>query len=198
MPATSWQLHVILLISVAVNSSAAIFVPKAGPPSSSVKRNADLDWVDQQDLFDYNERDGSLWSDLLEQWTLRNISSSGSSSREGRVLQPNHRFIPTSGFYVTPVTKRLGVAAELEPHMRPPAGKVIAQQFQSAQREISETDLYLLGAIEKLVFRVDTLEQRLRRTEQLVYYMMQGNDPKDGKSDSGSGQEEGTYFVSNL
>lgn len=160
-----------------------------------------VDWVDEVDFYDYNARDGSLWSDLLEHWATRNVSSGG-GSRESRVLAPNRKYIPTSGFYIS---KRVGEAAELEPHMRPP-GKVITQnapnvvtQFRPSQqyspggsilaaqqqapqkqREVSETDLYLLGAIEKLVFRVDYMEQRLRRTEQLVYYLMQGNNPKDG------------------
>jgi hypothetical protein len=48
-------------------------------------------------------------------------------------------------------------------------------QGQGSPREVSETDLYLLSAIEKLVYRVDYLEQRLRRTEQIVYYLMAGN-----------------------
>lgn len=53
------------------------------------------------------------------------------------------------------------------------------QQYQfNSPREVSETDLYLLGAIEKLVFRVDYMEKRLRRTEQLVYYLMEGNKQK--------------------
>jgi hypothetical protein len=50
-------------------------------------------------------------------------------------------------------------------------------QFNSP-REVSETDLYLLGAIEKLVYRVDYMEKRLKRTEQLVYYLMAGNNQK--------------------
>lgn len=43
-------------------------------------------------------------------------------------------------------------------------------------QEVSETDLYLLSAIEKLVYRVDYMEKRLRKTEQLVYYLMAGNN----------------------
>lgn len=175
----NWTGYFLLLI-VCVNLCRAIFVPD----QQQLKKkdiDSNLDWVDEQDLYDYNSRDGTLWSDLLEQWVVR----SNSSSREGRVIQANHRYIPTSGFFIT---KRMGEAAELEPHMRPPGGKVISQfrpsqpyQNQNpAPREVSETDLYLLGAIEKLVFRVDYLEQRLRKTEQLVYYMMQGNNAKDG------------------
>ncbi|XP_016916410.1 C-type lectin domain family 12 member B isoform X1 [Apis cerana] len=43
------------------------------------------------------------------------------------------------------------------------------------KREVSETDLYLLGAIEKLVYRVDFLENRLKRAEELLYYVISGN-----------------------
>lgn len=49
-------------------------------------------------------------------------------------------------------------------------------------RAVSENDLYLLGAIEKLVYRVDYLESRVRRTEQLIYYLMAGNKQQEGKS----------------
>ncbi|KAL6422622.1 hypothetical protein ACFW04_010686 [Cataglyphis niger] len=44
------------------------------------------------------------------------------------------------------------------------------------KRDVSETDLYLLGAIEKLVYRVDHLEKRLRRAEELLYYVIAGNN----------------------
>ncbi|XP_071455748.1 uncharacterized protein [Hetaerina americana] len=39
---------------------------------------------------------------------------------------------------------------------------------------VSETDLYLLGAIEKLAKKVERLEQRLLRTEEALYYVMDG------------------------
>ncbi|XP_065163292.1 uncharacterized protein [Atheta coriaria] len=42
-------------------------------------------------------------------------------------------------------------------------------------RQVTETDLYLLGAIEKLVYRVDFMEKRLRRVEEMMYFMMAGN-----------------------
>ena len=76
----------------------------------------------------------------------------------------------------------------------PGVGSVLSQQQQQQQirpvpmqqqhvihngpqtfRAVSENDLYLLGAIEKLVYRVDYLESRVRRTEQLIYYLMAGN-----------------------
>lgn len=196
------QLALLILI-MGVQLCASIFVAEDAVRPKKKKDVSDaLDWTDEQDLYDYNARDGSLWSDLLEQWTVRNVSSAepvnGGSGREGRVLQANRRYIPTSGFFIT---KRMGEAAELEPHMRPPSGGKVISQFRPSQpygvpqpqqmqqqqqqqngpREVSETDLYLLGAIEKLVFRVDYLEQRLRKTEQMLYYLMQGNNVKDGK-----------------
>lgn len=126
------------------------------------------------------------------------------SSRQARIIQtvppPNfqqHRYIPTSENYLT---RRIGEAVELEPSLkRSPDGKILSNMVQQQQqheqqqerfklqvqqrqqyqfnspREVSETDLYLLGAIEKLVFRVDYLEKRLKRTEQIVYYLMAGN-----------------------
>lgn len=83
--------------------------------------------------------------------------------------------------------KRVGMAseAELDPNRRlPPDDSILSRIQQQPQqsrpfnspREVSETDLYLLGAIEKLAFRVDYLEKRLKRTEQIVYYLMQGNN----------------------
>lgn len=49
------------------------------------------------------------------------------------------------------------------------------QNMIPSQREISETDLFLLSAIEKLTYRVDYMEKRLKKTEQLLYYIMEGN-----------------------
>lgn len=143
----------------------------------------------------WTEPEGGLWSDLLEEYTIT-IDSPDKSNRKGRLMQTNHRYIPTSNFYVT---KRMGEAMEVEqPHYRrpgPPSAKVIGNVpptlglpmrqshagVMPSPREVSETDLYLLGAIEKLVYRVDYMEKRLRRTEQLLYYVMAGNTQKEGK-----------------
>uniref|UniRef100_A0A1B0A0I7 C-type lectin domain-containing protein n=1 Tax=Glossina pallidipes TaxID=7398 RepID=A0A1B0A0I7_GLOPL len=64
--------------------------------------------------------------------------------------------------------------------VRPP-GPVRIQQHPGIQtiRTVSENDLYLLGAIEKLVYRVDYLESRIRRTEQMIYYLMSGSNQKE-------------------
>lgn len=42
-------------------------------------------------------------------------------------------------------------------------------------RQVTETDLYLLSAIEKLVYRADFMEKRLRRLEEMMYYVMAGS-----------------------
>ncbi|XP_011315331.1 snaclec lebecin subunit beta [Fopius arisanus] len=47
------------------------------------------------------------------------------------------------------------------------------------KREVSETDLYLLGAIEKLLYKVEGLEKRLRRAEELLYYVISGNSSRE-------------------
>lgn len=36
--------------------------------------------------------------------------------------------------------------------------------------------LNFIGAIEKLLYRVDSLEKRLRRSEELLYYIISGNN----------------------
>jgi hypothetical protein len=58
------------------------------------------------------------------------------------------------------------------PGDKPPVG---------GSKEVTETDLYLLGAIEKLVYRVDFMEKRLRRTEDLLYHVMASSNNAQGK-----------------
>lgn len=108
------------------------------------------------------------------------------STREGKALQAAHKYIPTSNVYIS---KRIGIgppvttlkqSAHFDMHNNgpPPAAHLHNQHERISQMpasEISETDLYLLGAIEKLVYRVDYLEKRLRKTEQITYYLMSGN-----------------------
>ncbi|XP_031345741.1 uncharacterized protein LOC116172638 isoform X2 [Photinus pyralis] len=43
------------------------------------------------------------------------------------------------------------------------------------QRQVTETEMYLLNAIEKMVYKVDFMEKRLRRVEQMLYFVMAGN-----------------------
>ncbi|XP_066596738.1 oxidized low-density lipoprotein receptor 1-like [Prorops nasuta] len=86
------------------------------------------------------------WSDLLETWV---VSGSGNSShtRESRVMKFGDKALTVTNAGNSP-----------------------------NKRDVTETDLYLLGAIEKLVYRVDYLEKRLRRAEELLYYLISGNN----------------------
>lgn len=54
-------------------------------------------------------------------------------------------------------------------------GKIVSQKPLSGGKQVTETDLYLLGAIEKLVYRTDFMEKRLRKVEEMLYYVMAGN-----------------------
>lgn len=49
------------------------------------------------------------------------------------------------------------------------------QQKIMLNLQVSETDMYLLGAIEKLVHRMDSMEKRLRRSEELIQHIVEGN-----------------------
>lgn len=111
-----------------------------------------------------------------------------SSVRESR----GYKYIPTSNIYIN---KRIGNVVPLGasalkqninfngpingPTALPinaPPNPVFNSRITQNGQEISETDLYLLSAIEKLVYRVDYMERRLRKAEQIVYYLMAGNN----------------------
>lgn len=117
------------------------------------------------------------------------------TERDSRALHNSYKYIPTSNIYIN---KRVDNIVPLGPsafkqnfqfqgasaggpsdsnqffnnRVPPPNGAPNRHQLQ----EVSETDLYLLSAIEKLVYRVDYMERRLRKTEQIVYYLMAGNN----------------------
>lgn len=103
------------------------------------------------------------------------------SVREGKAIQAAHKYIPTSNVYIS---KRIGNASPPVTMMKQSSNfdanhGHFERISQTPPSEISETDLYLLGAIEKLVYRVDYLEKRLRKNEQIVYYLMSGNHNKE-------------------
>ncbi|GAB0092901.1 uncharacterized protein DMENIID0001_079530 [Sergentomyia squamirostris] len=141
------------------------------------RQDSVLDWTDAVD-----EQDG-LWTTLLTDYTVSRDEEQH-SNREGRILLESRKYFPNSHLFVT---RRIGEDLELDAHRRPP-GKILDFNTPSApskvstkpqHKEVSDTDLYLLGAIEKLVYRVDYMEQRLRRTEQMLLYMMQGNNQRE-------------------
>uniref|UniRef100_A0A182PI61 C-type lectin domain-containing protein n=1 Tax=Anopheles epiroticus TaxID=199890 RepID=A0A182PI61_9DIPT len=71
-----------------------------------------------------------------------------------------------------------GHGATFTPMRQTFGGGASPTELLASPREVSETDLYLLGAIEKLVYRVDYMENRLRRAEQIIYFLMAGNSQK--------------------
>lgn len=80
--------------------------------------------------------------------------------------------------------KPIQMPARPYPSSRPPVDRV----DEPPRKSVSETDLYLLGAIEKLVYRVDVMEKRLRKMEEGVHYLMAGGEKLPGK-------DETTYII---
>jgi len=79
------------------------------------------------------------------------------------VVPRDQKVMKNKPFYIT------------QPGDKPPGG---------AGKEVTETDLYLLSAIEKLVYRVDFMEKRLRRTEELLHHVMANSNQNQGKRNS--------------
>lgn len=74
------------------------------------------------------------------------------------------------------ISERMGEDDDEKKEGKIAPGKIVNNPTQKPPgREVSETDLYLLSAIEKLVHRVDFMEKRLRRVEEMMYYVMAGN-----------------------
>lgn len=120
---------------------------------------------------------------LISSFSFYDDSSSPASIRDGRAVHSNYKYIPTSNVYIN---KRIGNVLPLGPaalkqninfNGASSGANVFNNRIQqNGPNEISETDLYLLSAIEKLVYRVDYMDHRLRKTEQIVYYLMAGNN----------------------
>ncbi|VEN54862.1 unnamed protein product [Callosobruchus maculatus] len=119
--------------------------------------------------------DQGIWGPLLEEWALTN-------HRQGRVMM-----IPlTPTMYV--MDDKMDSTEKGESKISP-GNKIVTSGPSSNYnnnnynnynkkppgRQVSETDLYLLGAIEKLVYKVDFIEKRLRRVEEMLYYAVAGN-----------------------
>lgn len=95
--------------------------------------------------------------------------------RIGEAYEPDRPAIPYEDMHPPPpitrtrpfpqIVKRIDNQPTKPTNFRPSGGRL-------QPTEISETDLYLLGAIEKLVYRVDYLEKRLKKTDELVLYLM--------------------------
>ncbi|CAF4896144.1 unnamed protein product [Pieris macdunnoughi] len=61
---------------------------------------------------------------------------------------------------------------------RPQQPNSIDRVDDPPRKQVTETDLFLLSAIEKLVYRADLMEKRLRKLEETLHYIVAGNDPK--------------------
>ncbi|CAH0557102.1 unnamed protein product [Brassicogethes aeneus] len=127
--------------------------------------------------------DEAIWGPLLEDWVV-------GTKRTGRVMQiPLMRpaYILEDKIDNVPI-------ANIEKESKISPGKIVTNNNnpnynnnnnnihynnnynkKPAGRPISETDLYLLSAIEKLVYKHDFMEKRLRRVEEMLYYVMAGN-----------------------
>lgn len=107
-----------------------------------------------------------------------------SSFRDSRAIQHPYKYIPTSNTYINRRVDNLipsGPGSKQNFFNGPSSSSNAPNQFFNNRipqngPDVSETDLYLLSAIEKLVYRVDYMERRLHKTEQLVYYLMAGNN----------------------
>ncbi|XP_053690874.1 uncharacterized protein LOC128739414 [Sabethes cyaneus] len=193
----NWWLTLLALQLLVILRIDGIYVVEKSGRKSFVKLNP-AQWTEPED-------DGGLWSSLLEEYTLGFNASSRSSrvmQAAAVAVGQTHQYIPASSFYInkrigeavemgSPIGKVIGPSGYAENQlntgpsaqgsftpMRQSFGGATPTEMLASPREVSETDLYLLGAIEKLVYRVDYMENRLRRAEQIIYYLMAGNNQK--------------------
>ncbi|XP_038208573.1 uncharacterized protein LOC119829917 [Zerene cesonia] len=61
---------------------------------------------------------------------------------------------------------------------RPQPANSIDRVDEPPRKQVTETDLYLLSAIEKLVYRADLMEKRLRKLEESLHYVVAGAEAK--------------------
>ncbi|CAH1176130.1 unnamed protein product [Phaedon cochleariae] len=123
----------------------------------------------------WNDNEG-VWWPILEDWAV------SGNNRQGRVMMipisPNAYVAEEKAGNVTRESKVVPgkiVSTNGVPGNLVPAYTNNYVNKKPLGRQVSETDLYLLGAIEKLVYKVDFMEKRLRRVEEMLYYAMAGN-----------------------
>ncbi|KAK4880116.1 hypothetical protein RN001_008262 [Aquatica leii] len=109
--------------------------------------------------------ESEIWSPILEDFVISN-------HRSGRVthLIPIQSVFEndTTGYKTEKDEKESKIASNVKivnnnGNRKPPA------------RQITETEMYLLNAMEKLVYKTDFMEKRLRRVEEMLYFVMAGN-----------------------
>lgn len=138
----------------------------------------------------FEKEDEGIWGPLLIEWATGRCSSQ--NNRQSRVMlipiSPNTFVADDKISNITiPMESKVipGKVISSPPNNPPKPLKIVNNNIstnhppkvkpQTGGRQISETDLYLLGAIEKLVYKVDFMEKRLRRVEEMLYYSMAGN-----------------------
>lgn len=87
-----------------------------------------------------------------------------------------HPGSPSSASASLPMGKQQHI---FRPNRPQPPAALNFEQIRQTSADISETDLYLLSAIEKLVHRVDYLEKRLQTTDKLILHLL--NDVSNEK-----------------
>ncbi|GFG37663.1 hypothetical protein Cfor_02026 [Coptotermes formosanus] len=107
--------------------------------------------------------------------TNRSLSGTADDTNEGTTSMTAGIWSPLLEEWALSVVPRDQKVMKNKPYIitrpadKPPGG---------AGKEVTETDLYLLGAIEKLVYRVDFMEKRLRRTEELIHHVMANSNQR--------------------
>lgn len=91
-------------------------------------------------------------------------------------FKPSQPYPAPSPNQPIPVHQSIPVHQQL-PQQTPIVDRV-DENKASPQKQVSETDLYLLTAIEKLVYRADLMEKRLRKLEESVHNLVAGVDKK--------------------
>ncbi|XP_072378895.1 uncharacterized protein [Diabrotica undecimpunctata] len=137
------------------------------------------------------DEDDGIWAPLLVKWATRKCEAG--SHRQSRVMlipiSPNSFVAEDRLTNLTPPAESKVIPGKIvnnSPYTPLKPVKIMNNNIQptvpprvkpsiTGQRQVSETDLYLLGAIEKLVYKVDFMEKRLRRVEEMLYYSMAGN-----------------------
>ncbi|KAF5307816.1 hypothetical protein FQR65_LT06688 [Abscondita terminalis] len=108
--------------------------------------------------------ESEVWTPMLEDWVITN-------HRASRVTQ----LIPIQSVYQNDTA--VDDIKKLEKESKIAANTKIVNNVnrKPPSRQITETEMYLLGAMEKLVYKVDFMEKRLRRVEEMLYFVMAGN-----------------------
>ncbi|KAK9879640.1 hypothetical protein WA026_006705 [Henosepilachna vigintioctopunctata] len=149
-----------LLSTLLMNKCSCIYMTNISATKTNFDSENPAIWTEQ-----------GIWGPMLEEWAL-------GTKREKRVMRSDvlehivvvaknktkekHDERESKIHNTKIVNSNNRISSSTPPNKKPP-------------KQVSETDLYLLGAIEKLVYKVDFMEKRLRRVEEMLYFVMAGN-----------------------